>query len=90
MIQLATCVWTDMTVQLSTYVTISLATGPYNTAVLLSLEVQVPALLYGVYLDPSSSLQINPHVFASVSAPWWFLRFAILGTTENHQQEGPE
>ena len=62
------------------YVTISLATGPYNIAVLLSLGVQAPTLLYGVYLDPNSSLLINLHALASVSAPWWFLRFAILGT----------
>ena len=45
------------------------------------LRVQVPALLWRVYLDPSSSLLINPRVLASVLAPWWFLGFAILGTT---------
>ena len=65
------------------YVTISLATSPYNIAVLLSLGVQVPALLCGVYLDPSSSLLRNPRVLALVLAPW-FLGFAILGTTVRH------
>ena len=33
------------------------------------LGVQVPAPLCRVYLDASSSLEINPCVFASVSAP---------------------
>ena len=73
--------WTDMTMQLSVCVTISLATGPYKTATPLNLGVQVPALLCRVYLGPSWSLQINPRTFASVSAPWWSLGFEIGGIT---------
>ena len=62
-----------MTMQLSVCVTISLDTGPYKTATPLNLGVQVLAPLCRVYLGPSSSLQINPRAFASVSAPWWSL-----------------
>ena len=69
-----------MTMQLSVCVTISLATGPYKTAMPLNLGVQVPCSavsLCRVYLGPNLSLQINPRAFASVSAPWWSLRFEI-------------
>ena len=66
-----------MTMQLSVCVTISLATGPYKTATPFNLGVQVSTPLCRVYLGPSSSLQINPGAFASVSAPWWSLGFEI-------------
>ena len=50
---------------------------PIKNPAVTHFRVQVPALLCPVYLDPSSSLQINPRVLALVSAPWWFLGFAI-------------
>ena len=53
---------------------------PIKNPAVTHFGVQVPALLCWVHLDPSLSLQINPRVLASVSAPWWFLGFAILGT----------
>ena len=54
---------------------------PIKNPAVTHFGVQVPAPLCRVYLDPSWSLLINPRALASVSAPWWFLGFAILGTT---------
>ena len=52
---------------------------PIENRAVTHFGVQVPAPLCWVYLDPSSSLLINPHVLASVSAPWWFSRICNLG-----------
>ena len=57
---------------------------PIKNPAVTHLRVQVPAPLCRVYLDPSVSLLINPRALASVLAPWWFLGFAILGTTEGY------
>ena len=55
---------------------------PIKNPAVTHFGAQVPAPLCRVYLDPSSSSLINPHALASVSAPRWFLGFAILGTTK--------
>ena len=49
-----------MIVQLSAYVTISLATDPYNTTMLLSLGVQVPCSAALGILGPKLELVIKP------------------------------
>ena len=58
---------------------------PIKNPTVTHFGVQVPAPLCRVYLDPSLSLLINCRALASVSAPWWFLGFAILGTRNKTQ-----